>query len=134
MTNQVKIFVSIIGLLILGTVAAVLIQSKPAAPVVPSKYVALAQCIKDSGATFYGAFWCPHCQAQEKDFGMTRQDLASIGLYTECSTPDASGQTPICISKGIKSYPTWIFKDGSQLSGEIPLTQLAQKAGCTVPQ
>jgi hypothetical protein len=134
MTNQVKIFVLIIGLLILGTVAAVLIQSKPAAPVAPSKYVALAQCIKDSGATFYGAFWCPHCQAQEKDFGMTRQALAAIGLYTECSTPDANGQTQICIDKGIKSYPTWIFKDGSQLTGEIPLAQLAQKTGCTVPQ
>jgi thiol-disulfide isomerase/thioredoxin len=134
MNNQVKIFISIIGLLILGTVAAVLLQSKPLAPAAPSKYVALAQCIKDSGATFYGAFWCPHCQAEEADFGMTRQALETMGLYTECSTPDANGQTQVCIDKGIKSYPTWIFKDGSQLTGTIPLDQLAQKTGCTVPQ
>ncbi len=134
MNKQAKIFVLIIGLLVLGTIAAVLIQSKPSAPDAPSKYAALAQCIKDSGATFYGAFWCPHCQAEEADFGMTRQALEQIGLYTECSTPDANGQTQICIDKGIKSYPTWIFKDGSQLTGTIPLAQLAQKTGCTLPQ
>jgi hypothetical protein len=23
-----------------------------------------AKCIKDSGAMFYGAFWCPHCQVR----------------------------------------------------------------------
>jgi len=135
MNNQVKIFISIIGLLVLGTVAAVLLQSGAgSAPTAPSKYATLAQCIKDSGATFYGAFWCPHCQAEEADFGMTRQALEAIGLYTECSTPDANGQTQVCIDKGIKSYPTWIFKDGSQLTGTIPLDQLAQKTGCTVPQ
>ena len=105
MTKQVKIFVAIIGLLILGTVAAVLINSKPSTPAGPSKYQALAQCIKDSGATFYGAFWCPHCQAEEADFQMTRQQLADIGLYTECSTADASGQTQICIDKKITEYP-----------------------------
>ena len=133
MNNQVKIFISIIGLLILGTVAAVLLQSK-SAPVAPGKYDAFAQCLVNKGAKFYGAFWCPHCAAQEKDLQMTRQELASINLYTECSTPDANGQTQICIDKGIKGYPTWIFADGSQLTGEIPLQQLATKTSCVLPQ
>ncbi|MDR3519527.1 MAG: thioredoxin domain-containing protein [Candidatus Pacebacteria bacterium] len=133
MNNQVKIFLSIIGLLILGTIAAVLLQPK-STPAAPGKYEALAQCIKDSGATFYGAFWCPHCQAEEADFQMTRQALAAIGLYTECSTADGTAQTQVCIDKKIQSYPTWVFKDGSTLTGTIPLAQLAQKTGCTVPQ
>jgi Thioredoxin len=134
MTNQVKIFISIIGLLILGTIATVLLQSNNSAPTGPGKYDGFAQCLKDKGATFYGAFWCPHCQAQEKDFQASRQTLENIGLYVECSNPDASGQTPICINKKIQSYPTWIFADGSQLNGEIPLQQLADKTGCVLPQ
>jgi hypothetical protein len=134
MNNQVKIFISIIGLLILGTVAAVLLQSKNTAPAQPGKYDAFAQCLVNKGAKFYGAFWCPHCAAQEKDLQMTRQELETIGLYTECSTPDANGQTQICIDKKITGYPTWIFADGSQLTGEIPLQQLANKTSCTLPQ
>lgn len=133
MSNQVKIFILVIGLLILGTVATVLLQSK-STPTGPGKYDAFAQCIVSKGAKFYGAFWCPHCQAQEKDFQMTRQALENINLYTECSTPDASGQTQICKDKGIKGYPTWIFADGSQLSGEIPLQQLADKTSCVLPK
>jgi hypothetical protein len=135
MNNQVKIFISIIVILILGTIATVIIQSKVnSVPTGPSKYAAFAQCLVNKGAKFYGAFWCPHCQAQEKDFQMTREALANIGLYTECSTLDASGQTQVCIDKGIKSYPTWIFADSSQLSGEIPLQQLADKTSCVLPQ
>ena len=65
---------------------------------------------------------------------MTRQALTAIGLYTECSTPDASGQTQVCIDKGIKSYPTWIFADGSILNGDITLQQLSDKTSCTLPQ
>ena len=133
MNNQVKIFISIIGLLVLGTIGAVLLQSK-SSPAAPGKYQAFAQCLKDKGATFYGAFWCPHCQAEEKDFQMSRQQLEAIGLYTECSTPDANGQTQVCIDKKIQSYPTWIFADGSQLNGEIPLQQLADKTSCVLPQ
>ena len=90
MTNQVKIFISIIGLLVLGTIATVLLQSNNNVPTVPGKYDSFAQCLKDKGATFYGAFWCPHCQAQEKDFQASIQILENIGLYAECSTPDAS--------------------------------------------
>ena len=135
MNNQVKIFISIIGLLILGTIAAVLFQSHSSnTPAVPGKYDAFATCLKDKGATFYGAFWCPHCQAQEKTFEASRQTLEKIGLYVECSTADATGQLKVCTDKGIKSYPTWTFADGSTLGGEIPLQQLADKTSCALPQ
>lgn len=86
------------------------------------------QCIADAGAVFYGAFWCPHCQEQKK----TLQNSAKIP-YVECSTADMRGQTPICIEKGIESYPTWIFGDGTIGNGEQTLEQLAEKTGCELP-
>jgi thiol-disulfide isomerase/thioredoxin len=96
----------------------------------PSKYDGLATCIKDSGTTFYGAFWCPHCQAQKALFGTAEKLLP----YVECSTPDGSGQTQVCKDAGVTGYPTWVFKDGSRLSGEVSLADLAQKTSCVLPQ
>lgn len=29
------------------------------------KLDSFASCLKDSGVTFYGAFWCPHCRDQK---------------------------------------------------------------------
>jgi len=120
----------------LGVIAAVLIQSHSgiATPAAPGKYDAFATCLANKGAKFYGAFWCPHCQNEEKLLQASRQTLEKIGLYVECSTADATGQLQVCTDKGIKSYPTWTFADGSTLGGEIPLQQLADKTSCTLPQ
>lgn len=96
----------------------------------PSKFNAFASCLKDRGLIFYGAFWCPHCQNQKAMFGSAAEKLP----YVECSAPDGNSQTPICISQGIKSYPTWVFSDGSRQSGEVSLDQLAQKSGCELPK
>lgn len=94
------------------------------------KYDALATCIKESGTIFYGAFWCPHCHNQKNEFGDSAQYLP----YTECSLPDESGQTQVCIQNNIKTYPTWVFPDGSRLTGEVSLATLAQKTGCALPE
>ncbi|MFA5934129.1 MAG: hypothetical protein WC795_02835 [Candidatus Paceibacterota bacterium] len=96
----------------------------------PSKYDAFATCLKDKGANFYGAFWCPHCQQQKELFGRSKNLLP----YIECSTPDTKGQTLICQEKKIESYPTWIFADDSRLTGEIPLQELAEKTSCVLPE
>lgn len=88
------------------------------------------QCLKDSGAIFYGAFWCPHCQATKKMFG----NSAKLLPYVECSTPDGNRQTQLCIEKGITQYPTWKFTDGSELTGERTLQELGAKTGCELPQ
>jgi thiol-disulfide isomerase/thioredoxin len=93
------------------------------------KYDSFAQCIKASGATFYGAFWCPHCQDEKKLFG----DAVKFLPYIECSTPDGSAQLQVCKDASIQSYPTWAFKDGSRLTGEISLDQLAEKTACPLP-
>ncbi len=95
----------------------------------PGKYDGLAQCLTEKGAKFYGAFWCPHCQAQKKMFGRSVELLP----YVECSTPDGNNQTQICIDKGIESYPTWEFSDGSRLMGEQQPKDLAEKTGCALP-
>lgn len=98
-------------------------------PPPPGMYDAFAKCIAQSGTKFYGAFWCPHCAAQKQEFGDSVQYLP----YVECSLPDESGQTQICIDKNIQSYPTWVFPDGTRLSGVTPLDQLSQKTGCALP-
>ena len=94
----------------------------------PGAYDELAQCLKDKGAVFYGAFWCPHCQSQKALFGKSARLLP----YVECSTPDGQGQTLACNEKKIEGYPTWIFADGEKISGEIPLERLAEKTGCAL--
>ncbi len=95
-----------------------------------SKYDGFATCLKDSGATFYGAFWCPHCQAQKKLFGTAEKLLPDV----ECATPDGSGQLKVCQDAGIKSYPTWVFKNGVTKSGELTLEELSKETSCVLPQ
>lgn len=92
----------------------------------PGKYDTFASCIADSGATFFGAFWCPHCQAQKALFGKSAQNLP----YVECSTPDGQGQTQACIDAGVQSYPTWEFADGSRKTGEVALSELSALTSC----
>ena len=86
------------------------------------KYDAFAKCIANTSTTFYGAFWCPHCEAQKREFG----DAAQYLPYVECSTPDASGRTQVCIDKGITSYPTWYFPGDASSTGEQPLQTLSK--------
>ncbi|MBP6884027.1 MAG: hypothetical protein KBC06_02240 [Candidatus Pacebacteria bacterium] len=128
MNNQIKIFVSVIGILVLGIISAVLLRSN-ATPPGPGKLDTFAGCLKEKGATFYGAFWCPHCKTQKEMFGSSVKLLP----YVECALPDASGQNQLCNDKKIQSYPTWEFADGTRLTGEIPLTQLAEKTSCVLP-
>lgn len=93
------------------------------------KYDEFATCLGEKGATFYGAFWCPHCQDQKAMFGNSKTKLP----YVECSLPSGKGQTPICIEKKIESYPTWFFADGSSVAQVMEFSALAEKTGCTLP-
>ena len=133
MDKNIKIFLSVIGVLIVGVIGLALVRST-SAPAGPGKYDTFAQCIKDSGATFYGAFWCPHCQAEKKLFGSS----AHLLPYVECSTPDGNGTTQICKDQGITSFPTWILKDGTRLPVEnyagVTLQTLAAKTSCQLPK
>ena len=95
----------------------------------PGEYDQFAQCLSDKGLKFYGAFWCPHCQAQKAEFGNSKSKLP----YIECSTPDGQGTTQICKDHDIKGFPTWIYPDGTRTEGEQSLADLSAKSGCPLP-
>lgn len=129
MDKNAKIFIGIVAVLILAVAITAVARKGGGAPASPGVYDEFATCLKDKGAVFYGAFWCPHCQSQKKLFGSSQKLLP----YVECSTADGKAQTQACIDKDVKSYPTWEFADGSRLNGEIPLAQLAEKTSCALP-
>ncbi|TSC60412.1 MAG: hypothetical protein LiPW15_290 [Parcubacteria group bacterium LiPW_15] len=125
MVKKSKIIWSVVGIILFaGLIWLVFIQ-----PYQADKYDSFATCLKDSGAVFYGAFWCPHCQDQKAEFGRSERLLP----YVECSMPDGQTETQVCIDKGIKSYPTWEFKDGSREYGKLDFSTLVKKTGCTLP-
>ncbi len=90
-----------------------------------SKYDDFAKCLATKDATMYGAVWCSHCQAQKALFGASFQYIK----YVEC--PD---NINVCLEKGIKGYPTWIFTDGKKVEGETSLADLAKASGCELPK
>lgn len=132
---KTRIFFIVIGAIVLIGIGAAIFtnrntNSADSGNDVLSPKVAFAQCLKDSGAIFYGAFWCPHCQAQKKLFGS--QAIKKLP-YIECSTPDGKAQNQICIDSGVKSYPTWQFADGTRQTGELTFAELAEKTSCPIP-
>ena len=114
---------AILAVIVLGLSSSFFVKSGP------GKYDKLAMCIKEQGVIFYGAFWCPHCQRTKAMFGSS----AKLLPYEECSTPDGKGQLQICKDKKVESYPTWVFADGSRLTGERTLQELSEKSGCVLP-
>ena len=125
---------SIVGLIFIALVTWLVITPGKA-----SKYDDFAQCIKAKNTvTFFGAFWCPHCEAQKARFGKSAKYLP----YVECSTPDGQHQTQVCIDKGITTYPTWDFATGTtptattttRHTGEMELVDLAEATQCQLPQ
>ncbi len=124
----------VIGILVvLGIVWLIITPGKA------GKLDAFAQCIRDKKTvTFFGAFWCPHCQAQKARFGSSAKYLP----YVECSTPDGQGQTQVCIDNAITTYPTWQFATGTLPTatstyrhvGEMELVDLSEATGCMLPK
>lgn len=114
----------IVGFLIIGGVVALLVREAQR----PGQYDTFAQCLGEKGATFYGAFWCPHCQKQKALFGRSAKKLP----YVECSTRDGKGVLPVCEQAQIQSYPTWVFADGTRVSGEQTFETLSEKTTCPI--
>ena len=112
---------SVIVLIVAGTIFLLVKENAK-----PGALDGFATCLRNKGAVFYGAFWCPHCQKQKAMFGKSQKLLS----YVECSTPDGKRQLPICQEKNITGYPTWEFTDGSRETGEVPLKTLSEKTGC----
>ena len=128
--SKIKVFFLIIVVLILVAFLTSAFKSVSKVQDTSGKYDAFATCLKNSGAIFYGASWCPHCKSEKSLFGSSE----SLLPYVECSTPDGSKQTQICADKKIMGYPTWEFADGTRVNGEATLQMLAQKTACVLPQ
>lgn len=99
----------------------------------PSPLSDFAKCLEEKGVTFYGAWWCPHCQNQKRLFGSAQRHLP----YVECSPGRVRTTSPECTAAGIESFPTWKFVEGtpggSVLTGEQTLVSLSEKTGCAIP-
>ncbi len=123
MTKETKTFLGIIIGLVVVISGLFILNAKT-----PGKYDEFAQCIGDSGAIFYGAYWCAHCQSQKLAFGKSEKYLP----YKECST--ATGQNlDLCVDDNITSTPTWEFADGTRVSGVQSIESLATITGCQLP-
>jgi uncharacterized membrane protein len=86
----------------------------------------LASRLAASGAVFYGASWCPHCQDQKALFGASAGRLP----YVECSTAGpGSPSTQACTDADVQVYPTWVFAGGDRAEGVQPLSELARRVG-----
>lgn len=119
----------IIILIALIIVAVLLIVRSANSNREPSAVDMFAQCLTDTGTTFYGAYWCPHCMSQKKMFGRAQKKLP----YVECSTPNRQ-RNQTCTDANIESYPTWEFADGTRLTGERDFAELSEATGCPVPE
>ncbi len=127
MNNKPLLF-TLLGTIVFVAAAAFLYtRSSSSTPATPG-LAGFAQCIAASGAKFYGAYWCPHCQNQKHEFG----DAAQYLPYVECAA-SLQEQTQVCKDAKIEGYPTWRFADGSEATGEQPLATLAEKTGCPLP-
>ena len=91
-------------------------------PPVDPRLEALAVHLKDSGAKYYGAFWCPNCQKQRRLFGRAADALP----YVECSPNGRTGAIAFeCASQGIDNYPTWVIR-GVRHQGMLTPDELAR--------
>lgn len=79
-------------------------------------------------ARMYGAYWCPHCQAQREGFGSPNA-LVDAGIYVECAQGGPTRATPwLCTWNRIRAYPTWII-NGERYEGVQSLERLAAISG-----
>ena len=87
----------------------------------------LARCIAESGALFYGAHWCPYCRKQKEDFAGYDRYLPYVECYDGAR---AGGMNDRCKAAGIKTFPTWVFPDGTVKTGARTPLALARATGC----
>lgn len=86
---------------------------------------ALAMHLEETGAVFYGVYWCPNCSEQKRLFGGSADRLP----YVECTPHGRAGGLAFeCASQDIRSYPTWIIGN-RQLTRVLEPEELAGYSG-----
>jgi len=91
-----------------------------------STKLSLAQCLTETGAKLYTVYWCPHCEAQIKDFG----EYASQLDVVECDPEGENPQVEACQEQRVTTFPTWII-NGKKYEGTQSLEKLAEYSGCS---
>ncbi len=91
--------------------------------------VQFAKDLKTAGAVFYGAAWCPFCTQQKELFADGKDNLP----FEEVTNPDRT-LNALGVEKGISTFPTWIFPDGTRMTGVLSLETLSQQSGVPIPQ
>jgi len=89
---------------------------------------ALARHLSDSGARFYGAYWCPACREQKRLFGNAGDALP----YVECDAAGAGARPDLCSQANVRTFPTWTV-GGNRREGVTSLETLATLSGFTPP-
>lgn len=90
----------------------------------PAK-IALASHLKQTGAIFYGTYWCQYCTKQKQLFGQQAVDKLN---YVECDPNGPNPQPDLCQKANINALPTWEIK-GQQYPGVLSLQELAELSG-----
>lgn len=94
-------------------------------PVPSEKLEALAEHLDQSGAKFYGASWCLHCQQQKRMFRQAADQLP----YIECSPAGQGGPLArVCSQENINNYPTWVINN-QRHEGILKPGELARRSG-----
>jgi len=83
----------------------------------------LVRRLRERGALYYGAWWCPACFRQKNLFG---QEAGNQLPYVECEKTAADRQR--CDRAGIKAYPTWVLGD-RRVEGILSLDALGRLLG-----
>lgn len=113
------------GLLLLGVLGVLAIDHGGLLKPRPEpRLEALATHLKDTGARFYGASWCPVCQQQKDLFGGAAEALP----YVECSPNGRRGGFAFaCVEAGIDGFPTWVIR-GRRYQSLLTPEELAQRS------
>jgi uncharacterized membrane protein len=119
---------AVLGVLVaLATVGLSLAAFSVGGPGTPYQE-ALARHLRDTGARFYGAHWCPACRAQKRLFGNAADALP----YVECDPASPGARPELCAQANVRSFPTWTIR-GDRREGVMSLDTLATLSGFTPP-
>ncbi len=91
--------------------------------------VGFAKALTTAGVKFYGAAWCPACTEQKRLFEDGAQFLPFIEVTNADRTLNEIGE-----ENDIEVFPTWVFPDGTRLTGVQTLSDLSQRSGVAIPQ
>lgn len=111
------------GLVAITTTGAAFAIFNTSVPTSPYQE-ALARHLRATGARFYGAYWCPHCQEQKRLFGEAADELP----YVECDPSGTGARPDLCARADVRVFPTWVI-GAARREGTMTLDTLAELSG-----